>query len=128
MIIAGHTNKLGSQNKFSKLVMIDPGYTKVSATFVEVRRLSTGACFCLAGLASCFGADGNSQPTGTRAEDQAVSGLGSSARQLKTLFTVLDIQDALSAGGVEDLVLAVSLPKAGMCFYDRIRILLCLLL
>ena len=32
MIIAGTLNKLGSQNKFSKLVIIDPPYTKVSPT------------------------------------------------------------------------------------------------
>ena len=30
--IAGTLNKLGSHNKFSKLVILDPPYTKVSAT------------------------------------------------------------------------------------------------
>ena len=32
VIIAGTLNKLGSQNKFSKLMIIDPPYTKVSPT------------------------------------------------------------------------------------------------
>ena len=32
MIIEGTLNKLGSQNTCSKLVIIDPPYTKVSAT------------------------------------------------------------------------------------------------
>ena len=34
MIIAGTLNKLGWQNKFSKLVIIDPPYTKVSPTLI----------------------------------------------------------------------------------------------
>ena len=50
MIIAGTLNKLGSQNKFSKLVIIDPPYTKVSPT-LTVCGIRFLRCWALQGYA-----------------------------------------------------------------------------